>query len=260
MESRKYKLYHEYGFDSRQHLEHYFSDSTDMIFEEDFLIFPIKNLRKAFTEGHIEGDVLVDLSIGSMIHHLYSACDFFNYFIVLKMRDRCILELKRWVDSRTGAFSWCHAAKLQVEIEGKSDLLLEKEEKMRSAIEHVVKCDLEKENMVDPIVLPPADCVISAWLLDVISKNQDEYMKYIKKFSRLLKPEGHIIIIGSVDATYFTVGKDKLHIFSYNEDFARNAIVGAGFVIDHCEVMKRTVESDLSDFKGVIFIAAHKEK
>ncbi|XP_075184885.1 nicotinamide N-methyltransferase-like [Anomaloglossus baeobatrachus] len=259
MDPRKHKLYHECGFDSRQHLEHYMSDKPEMVFEEDFLIFPIKNLRKAFMEGHIEGDVLIDLTIGSMIHHLYSACDFFKHIIVLKVRDRCIMELKRWVDSRTGAFSWGHAAKIHVDIEGKSDKLHEKEEKMKSAIEHVVKCHLGKDNMLDPIDLPPADCIISAWLLDVISKDQDDYMRYIKKFSKLLKPGGHIILLGSVDATYFTVGKDKLHIFSYNEEMARNALVRAGFVVDCCEVMKRTVESDLSDYKGVIFISAHKE-
>ncbi|XP_069804329.1 nicotinamide N-methyltransferase-like [Dendropsophus ebraccatus] len=260
MASGSYKRYHVHGFDSRQYLEHYFSDKPDMVFEEDILKFPIENLAKTFTVGHINGDVLVDLSIGSMVHHLYAACEFFKHIIVLKVSDRCILELKRWLDTRTGAFNWGHATKIHVEMEGKSDQLEDKEGKVRSAAQHVVKCDLEKENMTDPIVLPPADCIISAWLLEAICKDQEDYIRYLRKFSGLLKPGGHLLLFGGLDVTYYTVGRDRLSAFTYDEAFARKALAGEGFVIDDCKVKKRTAVSDLTDYKALIFIAAHKEK
>ncbi|XP_069804248.1 nicotinamide N-methyltransferase-like [Dendropsophus ebraccatus] len=258
MDSSTHKRYHVHGMDSRQHLEHYASDKPDMAFEEDALKFPIENLAKTFAKGHIRGDVLIDLTLGSMIHPLYAACEFFKHIIVLKVSDQCIMEMKRWLDSRTGAFNWEHTTKLHAEIEGNSDELQDKEGKVRSAIPHVMKCDLEKENMTDPIVLPPADCIISAWLLDVISKDQDDYIRYLRKISGLLKPGGHLIIIGSLDMTYYTVGNDKFHAFRYDEDFARKALVGEGFVIDDCKVKKRTAVSDLIDYKALTFIAAHK--
>ncbi|XP_056398442.1 indolethylamine N-methyltransferase-like [Hyla sarda] len=260
MESTTHKLYHVHGFDSRQHLENYFSDKPDMAFQEDALKFPIESLTKTFSKGHIRGDVLIDLSNGSFVHHLYAACEFFQHIIVLKVSDRCIMELKRWLDTRTGAFDWGHAAKLHGEIEGRSDQFPDKEEKVRSAIPHVVKCDLDKENMTDPVLLPPADCIISVWLLDVICKNQDDYKRYLRKFSGFLNPGGHLILIGALGETFMTVGRDKIHVFTYDEDFARKALVGEGFVIDNCKVKKRTAVSDLSDYKALIFIAAHKEK
>ncbi|XP_040281678.1 nicotinamide N-methyltransferase-like [Bufo bufo] len=260
MDSSTKKLYHVDGFDSRQHLEQYLSDKPEMVFEEDFLTFPIACLAKTFSLGHIKGDILIDFSIGSMVHHLFSACEFFKDIIVLKNRDRCIMELKRWVDTRTGAFDWGHAAKRHVDIEEKSDQLQDKEEKMKSALQHVVKCNLEKENITDPIVLPAADCIISAWLLDVVCKDQDDYIRYLRKISGLLKPQGHLILIGDLDLTYFTVGEEKWHGFRYDEEFARKALEGEGFVIDCCEVKERTVKSDLIDYKAVIFIAAHKQK
>ncbi|XP_056399098.1 indolethylamine N-methyltransferase-like [Hyla sarda] len=254
------KIYHVHGYDSRQHLEDYLSNKSDMVFGEDFLKFPIENLAKTFTQGHINGDVLVDLSAGSFVHQLYAACEFFQHIIVLKVSDRCIMELKRWLDSRTGAFDWGHATKLHGEIQGNSDQFPDTEGKVRSTIPHVMKFDLEKENMTDPIVLPPADCIISVVLLDSICKDQDDYRRYLRKFSRMLKPGGHIMLIGALGITYFTVGKDKLHAFTYDEDFARKALVGEGFVIDYCKVQKRTNVSDLMDYKAMIFIAAHKEK
>ncbi|KAM4015572.1 nicotinamide N-methyltransferase-like [Anomaloglossus baeobatrachus] len=245
--------------ETRQHLESYVSDSPDKVSEEDSVIFPIENLTKTFTEGHIKGDVLIDLSLGSMVHHLFAACDFFKHIIVLKINDRCIMELKRWVDERTGAFDWRHAAKLHEDVEENRDLLQDKEGKVRSALEHVLKCDLEKEDIMHPIVLPPADCVLSFLLLDTISKDQDDYMRYLRKFSSLLKPGGHIILIGALGMTYYTIGKHKFRAFSYDEDFARKALAGEGFIIDHCEVKMRMDVNDHIDYKGMIFITAHRE-
>ncbi|XP_069804118.1 indolethylamine N-methyltransferase-like isoform X2 [Dendropsophus ebraccatus] len=235
MASSTYKRYHIHGYDSRQLLEDYFS-------------------------GHIKGDVLIDLSISSLVHHLHATCEFFKHIIVLKVSDRCILELKRWLDTRTGAFDWGHSIKLHGEIAGKSDELQDKDGKVRSAAQHVVICDLEKDNMTDPIILPPADCIISAWLLEEISKDHDDFIKYLRKFSKLLKPGGHIILFGCLDITFFTVGKDKYHALTYDEDFVRKALVGEGFVIDNCKVKKRRAVSDIIDYKAIIFVAAHKEK
>ncbi|XP_075696781.1 nicotinamide N-methyltransferase-like [Rhinoderma darwinii] len=259
MDSSTHKLYHVHDFDSRQCLEHYFSDKPDMAFGEDSLNFLIENLRQLFAVGHIKGEILIDISLGSFVHHLYSACEFFKNIIVLKVNNRCIMELKRWVDERTGAFYWGHTSTLLQEKEENSDQFQDQEEKLRSAIQHVVKYDLEKENMTDPLVLPPADCVISALLLDVINKGQDDYIRYLRKFSKLLKPGGHLIIIGSLGATYFTVGKDKFHAYTYDEDFVRKALVGEGFIINYCKVKERTAVSDLTDYKSIIFIAAHKK-
>ncbi|XP_056397741.1 nicotinamide N-methyltransferase-like [Hyla sarda] len=259
MDSTTHKIYHEHGFDSRKHLEDYLSDNPDTAFGDDALIFPMENLTSLFRRGHINGDVLIDLTSGSLVHHLYAACEFFQHIIVLKVSDRCIMELKRWLDSRTGAFNWGHVTKLHADIEGNSDQYEDKEKKVRSAIPHVMKCDLEKENMTDPIDLPPADCIISAGLLDVICKDKDDYRRYLRKFSRMLKPGGHLILIGTLDITYYTVGKDKFHAFTYDEDFARKAVAAEGFVLDSCKVKKRTSVSDLIDYKGMIFVAAHKD-
>ncbi|XP_073441198.1 nicotinamide N-methyltransferase-like [Dendrobates tinctorius] len=260
MDSSNYTFYNIDGIDSRAGLEKYFSDKEDMVFREDSLIFPIENIIKTFTDGHVKGELLIDLSVGAVVHHLFTACEFFKHIIVLKMRDRCIMELKRWVDSRTGAFDWGHAAKHHADHKGISDLLQDKEGKVKLALQHIVKCDLEKENIMEPMVLPPADCIISALLLDFICRNQDDYLRYLRKFSRLLKPGGQIILFGFIEATYVTVGKDKIHLLSYDEDCVRKTLVDAGFIIDTCKVKKRTVVSDLTDYKNVLFIVAHKEK
>ncbi|XP_056399324.1 nicotinamide N-methyltransferase-like [Hyla sarda] len=260
MDSSSYKRYNVHGFDSRQHLEQYLSDKPDMVFREDTLKFPIENLSKIYADGCIKGSILIDLSAGSFVHQLYSSCEYFKDIIILKGNERCMMELKRYLDSRTGAFDWGHAIKLHEEIGENSDQFLDREAKLRSTIPHVLKCDLDKENIMDPIVLPPADCIISAWLLDVICKDQDDYRRYLRKFSRMLKPGGHMILIGALGSTYLTIGKERFHAFTYDEDFVRKTLVGEGFVINNFKGKKRTNVSDLTDYKSKMFVVAHKEK
>ncbi|XP_075184038.1 indolethylamine N-methyltransferase-like [Anomaloglossus baeobatrachus] len=260
MDPGTYTLYHVDGIDSRGALEQYFSGKDEMVFGEDSIIFPTESLIKTFKEGHLKGDILIDLSVGGLVHHLFGACEFFKHIIVLRVRDRCILELKRWVDGRTGAFDWSHVTQLHVDLKGCTDAMQDHEGKVKSALEHVLKCDLHKEDIMDPIVLPLADCMTSALLLDLISRDQEDYMRYLKKFSKLLKPGGHIMLFACLEGTYATIGKEKIYFFNHDEDFVRKALVDAGFVIDNCKVKKRTNVSDLTDYKAIIFVSAHKEK
>ncbi|KAM4015592.1 indolethylamine N-methyltransferase-like isoform 2-T2 [Anomaloglossus baeobatrachus] len=258
MNSSNYKSYHEDDFDARNPLENYFSDKVPFV--DDSIKFPLENLTKTFSDGHITGNILIELSASSTIHHLFAVCEFFKHIIVLKTRDESIMELKRWVDERTGAFDWDHAAKHHAGLEGKSDQFQDKGRKVRSSLRHVMKCDLRKNNIVDPIPLPPADCIIIAWFLEFMSKNQDEFENYLKKISKLLKPGGHLMFFGILGATYITNRKDKFHLFNYDENVAKKALIAEGFVIDDCKIHKRTAVSDLSDYNGVLFIAAHKQK
>nr|DBA16577.1 TPA: hypothetical protein GDO54_003956 [Pyxicephalus adspersus] len=247
-------------FDSRRNLEHYFSDKEDMVFGEDSLKFPMMNLQYVFSRGFIRGDLLIDLSYSSFIHHLYSASKVFKDIIVMKVTEKCAMEVRRWLGDRTGAFNWTHTTTAIEELEGKSDQIKDKEQNLKTSIRQIVMCSLEKENLTDPLVLPLADCIISAWLLEFISKDQDEYMRNLEKISNLLKIGGHLIIIGALNTTFVLVGAEQFHVFKYDESFVKSALQKSGFNIDYCAVQRRKNVSDLVDYTHFIFITAQKEK
>ncbi|XP_063797892.1 nicotinamide N-methyltransferase-like [Pseudophryne corroboree] len=259
MDSSSYKFYPEHDVDSREHLETYFSNRPDMVFGEDTLKFPMECLYRAFSEGHIKGDLLIDISFGSHIHHLYTASGFFKQILVLKCSEQCIMELNRWINTRTGAFDWSHIMTYMKCLEGNSDLCQDKDMTLKTAITKTMKCNIGKENLTDPEVLPPADCVISVCMLDTISKDQADYIKNLRKFIKLLKPEGYLILMGGLNTTYVMVGQDKIHMCKYDENFVRKVFTNEGFIIDHWAVHKRTSVSDLIDYDAILFIAAHRE-
>ncbi|CAN2390962.1 hypothetical protein PRIEUP_LOCUS999 [Pristimantis euphronides] len=169
------------------------------------------------------------------------------------------MELNKWRDTRTGAFEWSHTSQMLSNITGDSDVSQDKEIRLKGAIKQIMKCDLQKENITVEI-LPQADCVITACFLDHTSADYKEYDQNLKKISNLLKPGGHLILFGLKNATYAMIGKEKFHVLKVDEIHVTNVLTNEGFTINYCEVHKRKAESDLSNYEGVIFIVASKQR
>ncbi|XP_063798017.1 nicotinamide N-methyltransferase-like [Pseudophryne corroboree] len=259
MDSCSHKYYPEDGFDSREHLETYFTMNSERAFQDDVLKFPMETLQHVFSEGHIKGDLLIDISNGAFIHHLHTANRFFKQILVLKCAEKCIMELNRWINKRTGEFDWSHIFTYIKVTDGYSDQCEPSDTMLKNAIAEILKCDFNKENLTEPKVLPPADCVITVWLLELISKDKDDYKKYFRKFVKLLKPEGHLILVGTLNTTYMTIGQDKLHMLKYDESFIRNFLSNEGFIIDHWAIQKKTSLSNLCDYEALYVLIAHRE-
>ncbi|KAM5163575.1 nicotinamide N-methyltransferase-like [Mantella aurantiaca] len=260
MDSTEHKFYHIHGMDSRDLSDLYFSDKEDMIFRDDSLIFPIKNLHYQFSSGRVKGKFLIDVSNCSFIHHLYSAFKSFQKIVVLKTNEKCIMELSRWLHDRTGAYDWTHTSATAAELEGNRDQHQEKESRLKSSIKQILKCDFEQENITSPVELPLTDCVHIARILEAISKDGDEYMRNLEKTLKLLKPGGQLLLFSVTYATYFTAGGERLHVFTHDESFVKNTLSKLGLVIDYCAVQRRHNVSDLTDYKAVMFIVAIKEE
>ncbi|XP_073459493.1 indolethylamine N-methyltransferase-like [Aquarana catesbeiana] len=258
MDSTTHKLYHVHGMDARGFLESYFSNKEDMVFADDTLKFPMAMIHYQLSTGRAEGTFLIDISIGSSIHQLYSASKFFKKIVILKFQERCIMELNRWLYDRTGAYDWSHTSSAAAELEGTRDQLQEKEMRLRSSIMQILKCDFEQENTTSPVRLPFADCIISMWILGVISKNEDEYMKNLEKIIKLLKPGGQLLLIAALDVTYWSAGAEQFHSFKFDEEFVKNAFGKVGLVIDYYAVQRRRNVSDLIEYKAVLFIVGRK--
>ncbi|KAM5163613.1 indolethylamine N-methyltransferase-like [Mantella aurantiaca] len=260
MDCTEHKFYHIHGIDSREHSDLYFSGKEDMVFRDDTLIFPMMNLHYQFSSGRVTGTFLIDVSHGSFIHHLYSASNSFQDIVLLKSNEICIMELSRWLHDRTGAYDWTHTSAAAAKLEGNRDQHQEKESCLKSSIKQILKCDFEEENITSPVELPLADCVISLWMLELISKNEDEYMRNLEKIIKLLKPGGHLLLFSSLDATYFTAGGERFYGFTHDEDFVKNALSKLGLVIDYCSVQRRRNVSDLIDYKSAMFTVAKKRE
>ncbi|XP_077312289.1 nicotinamide N-methyltransferase-like [Lithobates pipiens] len=258
MDCTTHKLYHVHGMDSRSHLDLYFSNKEGMVFADDSLKFPMAMIHYHLSTGQTVGTLLIDISLGSIIHNLFSASKFFKKTVILRFQEKCIMELNRWLHDRTGAYDWSHTSSAAAQLEGIRDQLQEKEMHLRSSVKQILKCDFEQEEITSPVLLPLADCIVSMLILEIISKNEDEYMKNLEKIIKLLKPGGQLLLISLVDATYWIAGAERFHSFKCNEEFVKNAFGKVGLVIDYYAVQRRRNVSNLTDYKAVLFIVGRK--
>ncbi|MEE6484723.1 hypothetical protein FKM82_013990 [Ascaphus truei] len=216
MDSSLHKHYHDEEFDPRRFLDIYFYNGTNDMFEE-VVIYPIAQLFQMFS----------------------------SEINVIEFTDANIREFEMWRNKEPGAADWSHAAKIVCELEGKSEEWPGKEDKARRAVKHVVKCDLTKDNPLEPVVLPHMDCLLSAFVLLVISKDHQAYQRNLKKLASMLKIGGHT---------------HKFYTLSCDEEFIREAVCDAGFIIENLEALPTKKSSNFSDYTHVTFLVARKEK
>ncbi|KAM4652106.1 nicotinamide N-methyltransferase-like [Discoglossus pictus] len=210
--------------------------------------------------GRIKGEKMIDITVGPTVFHLLPFCEFFKEITVLEPNESSIKELKSWLDKDLDAYDWSHASTFMTQLESNREAWHEKEEKLRTLIKRIVKFDFSKENPTDPIVLPKADCLLSAWGLDVSSKDKDSFARNLIKLSSLLKLGGHLIYVGALNLSYYHVGEHKFHGCTYDEAFLKKVLEDTGYSIESFEIIERKVKRVSVDFEHIVVVTALKKR
>ncbi|KAM3921445.1 nicotinamide N-methyltransferase-like [Leptodactylus fuscus] len=228
---------------------------------DKYLYFVLKELVDTFTSGKVKGDTLIDIGTGPTIYQLLSACEVFKNIIVSDFTERNREEFNVWLKNQPGAFDWSSVVKHVCHLEGDSISCQEKEERLRKSITQVLKCDVQKTNPLDPVTLPQADCVLSCLCLEAACKDYEAYVTAVKNMTTLLKPGGYLVLGGIMGSSFYTVGEVKFSSLDLNEDFLREAITGAGYVIENFQLYKKTETSvgEQQDFTAYYVVVARKE-
>ncbi|MEE6484741.1 hypothetical protein FKM82_014008 [Ascaphus truei] len=247
------------NFDPKAYLATFCSFGTG---RDGTLNFRLQKCLKTFSSGGIGGHTLIDIGTGPSIYQLFSACESFKQIIATDFTERNRQELERWLKKEPGAFDWSVAVKAVCELEGNREKPIEKEEKLRRTIKQVLRCDVTKSNPLDPVVLPAADCLITALCLETACRDLGVYQRAIKNITTLLKPGGHLVIIGVLGNTFYKVGQQTFSCLPLDEQSVRNAVVDAGYSIKEIEVFPITYiasQAHIADSYAYFFLVAKKE-
>ncbi|KAM5142456.1 indolethylamine N-methyltransferase-like isoform 2-T2 [Mantella aurantiaca] len=220
----------------------------------------MEKIFKAISSAGIKDGSLTDISLGPLLHHIFLVRNFFKDISLLRFSGRCIMELRKWQDGNTGTYDWSFVSSVESGLMESSDAWDVKEKQLKKAIKQVMISDIANKNLTDPVVMPQTDVVISTWILEVTSTNDDEFMATLRKVMKFVKPGGLLLLTGTVNGTSFKVGQDNIHLFKHDEIYVKNALTKEGFTVTDCDVLKRSTVSDLTDYQGMYFIAARNNK
>ncbi|XP_078496181.1 nicotinamide N-methyltransferase-like [Lissotriton helveticus] len=234
--------------------------ANDSAFLGDSVIQMLPSFNKIFTSGAVKGELLIALSIAPYFHWTFPACDYFTDIILGASTDQCVAVIEKWWRNDPGAVDWSHAAKALCELQGNRDAWPEKQNMLQRKIKNVVKYDISKCNPLSPTTLPQADCLILPHCLEAHVTNKEGFCSALRNASTLLKNGGHLIMIASLEATFYMIAGFKFPHLCIDESFVRKALSEADYVIEELQVFPRKVNQlyDVIDYSSVILVHARK--
>ncbi|XP_058050153.1 nicotinamide N-methyltransferase-like [Ahaetulla prasina] len=198
-------------------------------------------------------ETLINIGSGASIHQFLSACKSFREIIAMDCADQNREEVQRWLRKEPGAFDWTLIVKYVCELEGDSEKWPEKEEKIRRALKRYLKCDVTQPNPLAPLVLPPADCLLSSLCFDGACRDIPTYRSAFRNISSLLKPGGHLLFYSTLELHYYIVGQQRFSNIYLEKEMVEEAVRQAGFYVNIKQLLWNTQTSPT-----VVMILLHK--
>ncbi|KAM6201540.1 indolethylamine N-methyltransferase [Rhynchocyon petersi] len=247
------------NFMPKDYLTTYYNFNEGPSPEAEMLKFNLECLHKTFGPGGLKGDTLIDIGSGPTIYQLLAACESFRDITMSDFTDRNREELEKWLKKDPGAYDWTPAVKLACELEGDSGRWREKEEKLRSTVKRVLKCDANLSSPLAPAVLPPADCVLTLLAMECACCSLDAYRAALRNLASLLKPGGHLVTTVTLDLSSYMVGKRQFSCVALEKEEVEQAVLDAGFDIEQLVHSPLSYSPNCAPNCGVCFIVARKK-
>ncbi|XP_075047245.1 indolethylamine N-methyltransferase-like [Mixophyes fleayi] len=249
-------------FNPLDYFQTYYALGQGALFGE-WTNFALRNLHETFAPGCVEGDTLIDFGTGPSIYQLLSACEVFNNIITSDFLEQNHIELQKWLRKDPNALDWTPFIKfVWCDLEGNRNNYEEKAEKLRSKVKQVLKCDALKSNPFEPLVLPPADCLLTCLCLEAACKDKESYCNVLKNFKNLIKPGGHLLALSMLNGTYYNVGNKRFFALTLTKKDLEMAFKEAGYEIKKITFTPRndTSRMDLSNYDCQYYVHARKPK
>ncbi|XP_063291733.1 nicotinamide N-methyltransferase-like [Pelobates fuscus] len=257
MSSTCYKHYHDKAYPAKRFAELYFCDDRHPLINES-VEFPMEQIHNAIDSGIVKGEILIDFSVGATASHLIPVCNGFKDIYVVEVNEVNINEFEKWRQSKQDAIKFSYGAKFHHKLEGGREAWHLKEDKARQAIKGVIQWDISNDDQV-PVDLPQADCILSLYLLEAISKDKDTYQRNLKKITSRLKIGGSLLLFSPINMTFYEVDDHKFFVLTVDKDFIKQAVINAGFVIEKVNVLPSKKNCDLVDYDSVIHVRCRKK-
>ena len=133
----------------------------------------------------------------------------------------------------------------------------EVEKRMKSRVGSIIPCDVLNDNPLAPLQPQPYDCLISSLALQAACRDEDAHRRAVKNVVNLVKPHGHIVFVGSLGESYYSLGDHKFFTLPLSRELVEESFEKAG-----CDIVSMNIqplEESLSDIKGVFVSEAQRK-
>ncbi|XP_030638919.1 phenylethanolamine N-methyltransferase-like [Chanos chanos] len=222
-------------------------------------------LHRAFTEGDVKGDILVDIGSGPTLYQVMSGCERFRRVILSDFVEANCRELQNWLQGKSNSLDWTPFFQHVCKLEGRSpDAWSEKAQRLRSVVTDVLPIDVHQPHPLLPEALPPsgADCLISCYCLESASPDLASFNRALGHISSLLRQGGHLLLIGTLEMTFYYAAPE-LCIPAVRLDEAQlcSSLKNCGFQLLELSIyhLPQDMQKSTDDAKSMFFVKAKKQ-
>lgn len=220
-------------------------------------------LAQTFATGEVSGHSLIDIGSGPTIYQLLSACAHFQDITMTDFLEVNRQELVLWLQEDPGAFDWSAYSQHVCLIEDKGESWQEKERQLRARVKRVLPIDVHQPQPLgagSPAPLP-ADALLSTFCLEAVSPDLASFQRALDHITTLLKLEGHLLLIGALEESWYLAGEARLAVVPLREEEVREALVHCGYRVRDFRTytMPAHLRTGVDDVQGIFFAWAQKK-
>ncbi|KAF1380225.1 hypothetical protein PFLUV_G00184630 [Perca fluviatilis] len=169
------------GFDPAAYLQtNYTPPLADLERKDSTVPWKLACLHRAFTEGDVSGELLVDIGSGPTLYQVMSGCDVFNKVLLTDFLEVNRQELRSWLQDEGGcSLDWT------------------------PYLQHVCKLEGRLLWPLMSFLTVGADCLLSCYCLESVSPDLAASTRALGHIGRLLWPRGHLLLIGTLGMSYY---------------------------------------------------------
>ncbi|XP_071770921.1 phenylethanolamine N-methyltransferase [Centroberyx gerrardi] len=255
------------GFDPVSYLQYnYTAPRADFERQDSIVPWKLACLHRAFTEGDVSGELLVDVGSGPTLYQVLSGCEVFGKVLLTDFLEVNRQELKRWLQDQGGcSLDWTPYLQHVCKLEGRRpSAWTEKAARLRLVVSDILPIDVHCPRPLSPDALPSAgaDCLVSCFCLESVSPDLAAFTRALGHIRGLLRPGGHLLLIGALGESYYLGGPGvKIPVVPLDEAQVCASLKESGFTLIRLEVytLPQDMRVGVDDVTGVFFVKARKD-
>ena len=235
-------------FNPQEYLEEYYAQlSEENAFLLDFYHETYDRLPVGLS--------VLELGGGPTIYQLLSASRRAREIVFTDFLEVNRRVVERWLEAAPGVFDWSQyiqkVAGLEKDLDADAVAA-----RLRACIRRVGPCDLTRENPLEPDVQTDFDIVSSAFCLEAVTQDPEDFKSFLRRIRALLKPGGSLVAVLVRDSDAYKVGRHFFPACPLNEATLAAALQGNGY--RHVRI--QTVATNyLHGYTGIMAVIAEKE-
>lgn len=253
-------------FDPAAYLQYnYTPPRADFERKDSIVPWKLACLHRAFTEGDVSGDLLIDVGSGPTLYQVLSGCEIFNKVLLTDFLEVNRQELKSWLQGQGSSLDWTPYLQHVCKLEGRGPSeWAEKAAKLREVVSDVLPIDVHRAQPMAPDALPSAgaDCLVSCFCLESVSPDLPAFTRALGHIGKLLRPGGHLLLIGALGESYYFGGPGvKIPVVPLDEAQVCVSLKENGYSLIRLEVyqLPQDMRVGVDDVSGVFFVKARKD-